>query len=193
MNEKTKRALEDIVEIADRLNSHHFQEAVEDKGLGFSTEGTPDGKHIFHFEFPDDTVIDATLYNLRLFDQQGEGFSFHRLEQLTDDMSLSDYSRKEFLKIRDIYFFLLSKHPKLVKSGFFEENTHPNNGEILRVVINGGYGHRKDFKKREQYKTWTRDDVREAVLYQVFSHIVYNIINMIDHLRTVALNELDRN
>lgn len=192
MNAKTKRALEDIVEIADRLNSHNFKEAVQDKGLGFSTEGTPDGRHVFHFEFPNDTVIDATLYNLRLFDQQGEGFSFHRLDQLSDDRSLSDYSRQEFLKIRDIYFYLLEQHPKSVQPGFFEEKCHPNNGEILRIVINGGFGHRKDIKKRKRYKTWTRDDVREAVLYQVFSDIIYKIINMIDYLRILALNELEK-
>jgi len=192
MSAKTIRALEDIVEIADRLNSHHFQEAIREKGLGFSTEGTPDGKHIIHFEFPDDTVIDATLYNLRLFDQQGEGFSFHRLDQLAEDKSLSERTRHEFLKIRGVYFDLLEQQPKSVQPGFFEEDCHPNNGEIFRVFINGGFGHRKDIPKRERYKTWTRDEVREAILNQVFSDIAYRIISLIDYLRTLAINELDK-
>ena len=191
MKVKTQRAIEDIIDIADRLQSHKFQEAVDEKGLGFGIDGTQGEEYILHFEFPDDTVIDATLYSLRLFDQQGEGFSFHRLDQLLSDSSLSENTRDEIRNIRRLYFEYLNGHSKYVKLGFFEEGAHPTNGEILRVVIHGGYGHRKDYIKRKRYQTWTRDEIREAVLYQVFSGIIYNIISLIDDLKTVVKREIE--
>ena len=190
MKEKTRRILNDIIELANRLQSHQFEQSVIEKGLHFSISGIPEGDYLIHFEFPNDTVIDATLYTFRLFNQQGETVSFHRLDKLAEDTGLSEKFRDGITKLRNEYFNFLSQYPSGVEPGFFEDGCHPNNGEILRVVINGGYGHRRDLKKRQKYKTWTRDGIREGVLYQKFSEIVFRILRLIRQLQLLCEIEI---
>ena len=98
MKEKTRRILNDIIELANRLQSHQFEQSVIEKGLHFSISGIPEGDYLIHFEFPNDTVIDATLYTFRLFNQQGESVSFHRLDKLAQDAGLSEKAISNYKK-----------------------------------------------------------------------------------------------
>ena len=190
LNEDTIRVLEDIIELADRLQSHQFEKIIDEKGLNWVIQIQPEGDYLIQFEYPDDTVFDATLYTLRLFNQQSEKVSFHNLNRLANDEGLSVDFRDGIKKLRKQYFSYLSKYPIGVEPGFFEEGYQPDNGDILKVVINGGFGHRKDFDKRQWFKKWTRDGIRAGVLFQTFSVITFNIIGLIHQLKKLCESEI---
>jgi hypothetical protein len=190
LRDKTRRAIEDLVEMADRLRAYRFDEHIRDLGLGFHMQKQSDGSWSIEFDLPDEKERDATLYTFRLFDQQNEAFSFHSLNRLTRDSDLSDNYRDRIIRIRDAYFTFLQGYPEDVEAGFFEEIQHPTRGEIMRVVMNGGLGHRKDHAKRKRYKIWTRDPVREAVLFQELAKIIHVVLGLIKELLALSKQEL---
>lgn len=191
MKESTRRALVDQAEIAARLEHYRFDEHIRELGLGFHMErDDEDDSWTIEFDLPDDKERDATLYTFRLFDQQNEAFSFHGLKKISGDPGLSGEYRQGILHLRDAYFAYLQDTPEGVEAGFFEDGLNPTRGEIMRVVMNGALGHRRDHSKRERYLTWTRDDIRKAVLHQEFSKIVYVVLGMIKQLLVLTRDEL---
>lgn len=190
MREKTRRSIEDLIEMAERLQDHRFDEHIRGLGLGVHMEKQDDESWMIEFDLPDNKDLDATLYIFRFFDQQNEAFSFHGIKKLVKDPRLSDSFRKRISQIRKLYFNYLQGDPDWVESDFFEEGKDPNRGEIMRVVMNGWLGHRRNLKMRTRYKKWTRDPIRESVLIQVFTKIVYMVLALIKELLVLSKEEL---
>lgn len=193
MKEKTKRSLTLFVKKAKKLQRFGLIEHITttDRGFHIGNADQPNNT-IVEFDLPDEKERDASLLTLRMFIQQNESFSFHRFESLANDPTLSGEFRNQLLKMRQIYFDYINDYPKRVQPGFFEEGTHPSRHEILKIVMNGGLSHAKDYEAQQKYKLWTRDYVREPVLLQEFSEIILNILIMIIAFSEPIERELSR-
>jgi hypothetical protein len=192
VREKTRRAIEDLVEMADRLQRHRFDEHVREVGLGFRVERQEDNGWLVEFGVPDEKERDAMLYVFRLFDQQNEAFSFHHLNDLARDPQLSEEYRNGLREIQQTYSDYLAGYPENIAPGFFEDEERPTRGDIMRVVMNGYLGHRRDQEKRKRFKTWARDDIRANVLAQEFAKVVYSVLGLIQRLSALSKQELAR-
>jgi len=90
------------------------------------------------------------------------------------------------------YFAYYDKHPDDIQDLWGKRPTH---GEILDTVLYGGISHtglNERYKhKRERFREWTRDGIRENVLLQVFTRIVLSISKLIYNIADVITTELD--
>jgi len=192
MRQRTRRAIEDLVEMATRLAEYRFDQHIRDVGLAFRMTRQPDDTWLLEFDLPEDKERDATLYTLRLFDQQNEAFSFHNLRRIAEDAELSDAYRQALLRIRQSYYRVLQQYPAAIERGFFEDEELPTQGEIMRVVMNGGLGHRRNPLLRRRFKTWTCDSIREGVLFQAFASIIHSVLLLVNELLILSREELAR-
>jgi hypothetical protein len=180
MREKTRRALAEFVEKAQKLQRFGLIEHIRTTGRGFHiNRGSQDSESVIVFDQPDEKERDASLLTFRMFIQQNENFSFHQFDSLASDPTLSNEFRDWLLQMRHAYFDYLNGYPKMILADFFEEGEHPNRHDILKIVMNGGISHANDYEKQKKYKLWARDDIRESVLLQEFSEIMLNILRMI--------------
>lgn len=195
MKERTRRALIEFVEKAQKLQRFGLVEHIRATGRGFrmNNPSGEDNGWIVEFDLPDEKERDASLLTLRMFVQQNESLSFHQLDNLANDPGLTTELSDGLLQARRIYFSYLNGYPKSILAGFFEEGVHPNRQDILKVVMNGGLSHANDYEKRQRYKMWARDDIREAVLLQEFSEIILNILRMIIHVSKLIERHVAQN
>ncbi|MFZ5905027.1 MAG: hypothetical protein ACOYZ8_15895 [Chloroflexota bacterium] len=82
LDEKTRLTLGDLIEQAEKLDRLGFSEHVKRIGLGFRISKKENDAWLIHFSLPDEKEMDATLFTFRLFNQQNEAYSFHRLSTL---------------------------------------------------------------------------------------------------------------
>ena len=82
MKEKTSQALSDLVDRANKLKRYSLEKHIAEIGSGFRGHKSKDGNWAIEFDIPDEKELDASLLTLRLFTQQKEPFSFHKLEHL---------------------------------------------------------------------------------------------------------------
>jgi hypothetical protein len=193
MNEKTKRAIENLIKQAERLERHNFQQHIVQVGFGFQGSQKENGEWDIEFDIPDEGELDKTVPAFRLFNQQNEDYSFHKLANLVvKDSGLSNEFKKNAIEIRKKYFDYLDGHPESIEEGFFEEGTKPSRGDILKVVMYGsGLAHDNDPVRSETYTHWSRDDIRKYVLIQEFSKIVFVILSLIKDLSEISKRELN--
>jgi len=192
LGEKTRHILEDLIEQAEKLGRFKFNEHVKDLGLGFHMNKQESDSWIIDFDLPNEKERDATLFTFRLFNQHNEGYSFHRLDELLKNQDLSDEFKNKISTIRHTYFKYLEGFPVSIEANFFEPNKQPTRGDILKTVMNGGgLGHTNSAPKREIYKKWTRDEIRENVLLQEFTKIVLTILGFIKDLADATRYELN--
>jgi hypothetical protein len=191
MNERTKRALEDLIDQAERLERHKFPEHIMKVGLGFQGNQQENGEWEIKFGVPDEGELDKTILPFRLFNQHNETYSFHQLDRLVNDSGLSNDFKEGVLKIRKKYFDYLTGYPESIGMNFFQDSIRPSRDDIFKVVMNGsGLAHTNDTVKRETYKYWARDEIRRSVLLQEFTKIVLVILLLINDLSEISKQEL---
>jgi hypothetical protein len=190
LKESTSHTLRDLVDKANKLKRYGLEQHIMKVGSGFRGQRSEDGSWILEFDIPDEKELDASLGTLRLFTQQKEALSFHRLDRLFKDNGLSDSLRSGLISLRKEYFDFLKDFPSGVEPGFFEPEIHLTNGDIFSVVVNGEMSHTGDAKKRKKFQIWTRDDVRANVLLQVFARIVLKILLLIYQTAELCEKEL---
>jgi hypothetical protein len=190
MKERTRRALEDCIEKAEKLRRMKLDEHIAHTGRGFRANKTENDEWIMEFDLPDEKERDASLLTFRLFIQHNEDYSFPQMLQLILDQSLSNEFRTEIRIAHHAYYDYINGYPGNIESGFFEQGEHLARGEILNIVMNGGLAHTNDYEKRQKYQHWTRDGIRESVLLQEFSEIVSKILKFIYHVSDLCQEEL---
>ena len=161
-------------------------------GLGFSINRAEDGEGwITEFGQADEKERDAFLLTFRLFIQQNEPISFHGLKGLRNSPELSDGWRNKVGQAVQAYFKYYNEYPANIQDLWGKRPTH---GEILDTVLNGALGHtglNEQYRhKRERFREWTRDGIRENVLLQAFTHIVVSISQLIYHVADLTDTEL---
>jgi hypothetical protein len=190
LRERTYRALQDLVEKANKLKRYGLDKHIAKIGSGFRGQQSEDGSWIFEFDIPDEKELDASLFTLRLFTHQKEAFSFHGLERLLRDDGLSADLRNKLPSLRREYFDFLQAYPQGIEPGFFEPGVHLTNGDLFAVVLNGGMGHTNDPSKRNRFQFWTRDGIRANILLQAFARIVLRVLLFIYRMDDVCEREL---
>lgn len=113
MNQRTRTALEDIVEGAKILGEHDFTGHAISIGRGFRASRINDQEWEIEFDLPDNQPMNATVLTLRLFLLFGEDYSFHRLDRLATDPQLSPDFSAALLQIRRSYFGFLNTSPQV--------------------------------------------------------------------------------
>jgi hypothetical protein len=179
---KTKRALQDFVDKANKLKRLNLDGHMRSSGFGLRMNLDEDDRWKIEFDQPDEKDLDASLFTLRLFLQQGEPFSFNKLKQIVKDTSLSDGFKEEIIRARKSYFDYRNGYPQNIEPNFFDEGEHPTRGEIVDVVLNGILGHTKNYQLRQKYEKWSRDEIRENILHQVFTRTILHILKLIFHI-----------
>ena len=192
MNEKTKRAIGNLIKQAERLERHNFQQHLLNVGFGFRGSQKENGEWDIEFDIPDEGELDKTVPAFRLFNQQNEDYSFHKLAKLVaNDSELSNEFKKNVIEIRKKYFDYLNGYPESIKENFFEEGAKPSRGDILNVVMYGsGLAHDNNMRSKT-YTHWSRDGIRENVLLREFTKIVLVILSLIQDLSKISKRELD--
>jgi hypothetical protein len=137
MNQRTRTALEDIVEGAHPLREHGFSEHAVSIGRGFKASRINDQEWEIAFDLPDNQPRNASVLTLRLFLLYREDYSFHRLDRLATDPQLSTDFSAALLQLRRSYYDFRNSSPPGIESGFFEEGSDPTRGEVLDIVLNG--------------------------------------------------------
>jgi hypothetical protein len=191
MNQRTRTALSNLVNAARILRDYGFTQHAIGRTDGFSAVQNDDGDWEIDFYLPNELERDATLLTLRLFLQFSEDYSFHRLNRLANDPQLTPEYSASIREIRQSYFEYVNDSPEGVEAGFFEDSVDPSRAEILNVVINGNLAHTHGYQNRQLYLVWTRDPIRTAVLYQVFSRIILVILNHVERLAELTELELE--
>ena len=192
MEQQLREILETFIEKAHKLKSFNFEEHIKSVGLGFHFYRTDkDGGWITEFGQADEKERDAFLLTFRLFIQQNEPISFHGLKKLLNSSELSDDWKKKVGSAVEAYFEYYYKYPGDIQDLWGARPTH---GEILDTVLNGGISHtglNERYKhKRERFREWTRDDIRENVLLQVFTRIVVNVSQLIYCITDLTVAEV---
>lgn len=190
MKEKTRQALENIIELSERLGRYKFKDHIKNMGIGFRIDKTENDEWVIDFKLPNEEVIDASLIAFRQFDIMKEDFSFYKLDTLALDKELSEAFQKRLISIKNEYLEFLSDYPKSVEAGFFDKDENPNQGEIMRVVLYGFRSH-KNSEKLKKYMIWSRDEIREGILISEFTRIVYFVLGLIEELSELSKKELD--
>lgn len=190
LKESTSRTLQDLIEKANKLKRYGLEKHIVEIGSGFRGQQSEDGSWVFEFDIPDEKELDASLFTLRLFTQQKEAFSFHRLDRLLKDDGLSASLRTSLSSLRNEYFSFLQAYPTGIEPGFFEPEVHLTNGDIFSVVLNGEMSHTNDPRKRERFQFWTRDGIRLNVLLQAFARIVLRVLLFIYQMAELCEQEL---
>ena len=192
MNKKTKRAIENLIKQAERLERHNFQQHILRVGFGFRGNQKENGEWNIEFDIPDEGELDKTIPAFRLFNQHNEDYPFHQLDKLVaNNLGLSDNFKKSVIEIRKKYFDYLNGYPESIEESFFENGTKPSRGDILKVVMNGsGLAHDNDPMRSETYIYWSRDEIRKNVLLQEFTKIVLAILSLIQDLSKISKQEL---
>lgn len=126
MKENTSRTLQDLVEKANKLKKYGLERHIAKIGFGFRGRQSDDGSWVFEFDVPDNKELDATLFTLRLFTQQKERFSFHRLDQLIKDDEIPSGLRTSLASLRNEYFdfikaYLLELNQAFLSQGFISQ------------------------------------------------------------------------
>jgi hypothetical protein len=190
VKEETSRALTDLVDRANKLKRYGLERHIAEISSGFRGHESEDGSWVIEFDVPDEKELDASLFTLRLFTQQKEPFSFHRLDRLAGDPALSARLRTGLSESRSKYFDFLKAHPHGIEAGFFEPGVHLTNGCILSVVLNGEMSHAHDPIKRPRFQSWTRDRIRANVLLQVFPRLVQGVLLLVYQTAELCAQEL---
>ncbi|MFN8463602.1 MAG: hypothetical protein U0X93_17755 [Anaerolineales bacterium] len=192
MNEKTKRAIENLIKQADRLERHNFQQHILKVGFGFRGSQKENNEWEIEFDVPDEGELDKTVPAFRLFNQQNEDYSFHKLDKLVEnDLGLSNEFKENVIEIRKKYFDYLNGYPESIKENFLEDGAKPSRGEILNVVMYGsGLAHDNHPTRSKTYTHWSRDGIRKNILLQEFTKIVFVILSLIKDLSEISKREL---
>lgn len=191
MKDKTKRALQDLVEKASKLKRYDLIGHMQNIGFGFRANVIEDGSWEIEFDQPDEKDLDASLLTFRLFLQKGEPFSFYKFDYLSQDTSLSKSFRAEITKAQTGFLEYIYGYPLDIEPNFFNEGEYPTREEILNVVLNGNLSHTKNYQLRRKYETWSRDGIRRNVLHQVFTRTVLHVMALIISVAEKAESELN--
>lgn len=186
MREYTRRTLTAIAEKAHKLKSFKFDEHVRSVGLGWRTTRVENGWFV-EFDLPKEEKRDAFLLTFRMFIQQNEPISFHKLNKIINDPEVSEELKSGLRKARQSYIKYIDGYPENIQDIWGER---PTRGEILKVVLYGDLAHTKDVALRHKYEDWTRDEIRKSVLLQAFTRTIVNILELIDFIAELSEQEL---
>ena len=186
---KTRQTLKTFVEKANKLKRLKFAEHVKDTGFGFHTKAVDQNLMEIVFDQVDEKELDAALLTFRLFIQQNEPLSFSRLGKILNDPGLSESFKSEIQRTLQSYHAYLAGYPENIKPGFFEEDKHPTRNDILQVVLYGSRAHTNNPKRRDKFLHWTREEIGENVLLQVFVRTVFSILGLIYHVADLIQKE----
>jgi hypothetical protein len=192
MKEKTRQALEDCVEKANKLRSMKLGEHIAQTIKGFRGRKMANDEWEIEFDLPDEEKGDASLLTFRLFLQHNEDYSFAQIQQLITDPGLSEEFIHKMGCARQEFLDLTNQHPVDIKAGFFEVGEYPTWGELLNVVLYGSLAHTNDKAKRLKYKRWTHNDINKYVLLQHFWFIVAEVLGHIYRISDLCSEELNR-
>ncbi len=188
MNDQTIKALQLIVDKADKLRRFNYEQHVKETGFRFSINHEEGERYTITFDLPEEKERDAFLLTFRLFFQDNELISFPKLNSLAQDPDLSTTWKQKMSKIRSSYFDYINEH-SLQTVELFEGQ--PTREEMLRIGLYGGLAHANDPDKIQQYEAWTSDDIRASVFEQDFSRILVTILVFIYQLSDITIEELE--
>ena len=189
MNDTSKEILETIVEIVENLKTFDLDGHVKSIGLGFNAHRNENDEWIIDFSLPKDEKLQAFLFRFRLFIQHNEPISFYNIKKLFADLDISSSWKSGIEEAVQSFENYSNASPVGIEEGFFGKL--PTNGEILDIVLYGGFGHTglnpKYKYKRLKFQKWACDEIRASVLFQVFTRIVLAVYQLL-----VAISELCR-
>lgn len=187
MIDETKKLLELIVEKAEKLRGFGFEDHVRKVGLDFYVERQADDSWQIELGFPDEEKRDAFILTFRFFHQVNEPISFHQILLMADDPGLSDHWKEEAARLQGVYFDYLDGHSEYTVNLF---EGRPTRGVMLDLGLYGGLAHANNPTKVEQFREWTRDDIRSGLFQQEFARILLRVLQLIYEIAGVSRQEL---
>ncbi|MCH8876574.1 MAG: hypothetical protein IIA89_07090 [Chloroflexi bacterium] len=187
MSKDTKGRLQLIVEKAEKLRRFGLEKHVEEVGLGFHAERQADDSWQIDLGFPDEEKRDAFVLTFRFFHQHNEPISFHQISNLATDPTLSNHWKEEAARLKETYFEYLDGRSEYTVNLF---EGQPTRGLMLDLGLYGGLAHANRPEKVQQFREWTRDEVRAGLFEQEFARILVRVLQLIYELAEVSRQEL---
>lgn len=190
MDESTRRTLELVVERANTLRERNYANLFREVGFGFRATRTESGSFETKFDMPDEKDRNDTLVTLRQFTSDKDDISFTKLKKLLKHRDLSPAWKDSIRQVCREYDRYLDGYPENVEEDFFFPGDHPTRREVFGTVMGFIFHSQMDNPKLMNYKQWTRDEVRAAVLEQVFNRIILRMLYYINQLAELSEQEL---
>jgi hypothetical protein len=182
MKPESKKRLEEFVKRAEYIRQLHYLDG------GKNIVGFIAGEHETTFNQPDNEKRDALLFNLRLFVQDKDDISLHRMSELYDDPGITDLWKQEHNKERAILKIRLSQ----VISNSATKGILTND-DVFRMFLFGERGHfDQDDKAYKIYKKWVTDETVWALLHNTFHETILWVLRAIINIGVASKEELQR-
>lgn len=183
-----RRVLAIFSEKVEKLDRYSFTKHIRENSIGFSFEGDPENGYIFALNGPGEEAVDAFALTLRMFLQDNDICSIHRLGGIYERLQISDVLKQQFAEARTLLNRFLQSPSRIELRG--EELT---NWTILETILYGLLAH-TSVRKRAIADDWASDPIRFQVIYMEFLGIVSEILHFVlcahEHNRH-AIAEMD--
>jgi hypothetical protein len=188
MEKETKRLLELIVEKGNKLHEFAFEKHVEEKGLNIKGTRQADDSWLLEFGIPDVKDRDAFLLTFRLFYQENEPISFHKLHIILLDKSLSDGYRNKVAEVQKAFFTYIQDYSPLTVEIF---DGRPTRKLMIDVGLYGGLAHTNNPNRVIHFNSWTSEPIHAQLFEQEFTRFLVHILGFIYYLADLTLTELN--
>jgi hypothetical protein len=178
-----------FIEKADRLrNSILVKSLIANEGIKLDVQSDM-GTGVFSINYngPDVEQVDAFLFTMRMFIQDGDQISFREMENMLDTLCVAEDAKLRFKKQRNLFNNFLDS-----KSMIAIEEDHPTYREIMKTVLYGYRGHLNS-KKYSRYKTWKASSVLSSIIDFEFISVLLAFIKALTVLENncrIILKEL---
>lgn len=189
MESITKQTLQNLIEQAQKLKElkvdDYLQRAIQSlrKVAGENKVWNPS------FSIPGFQEMSTLLEQIRVFVQGNEQISLRRIDELLKDGSISSELKEGIETASQIFKELLNNYSIETIKLF---NGLPTRGQILETVLSVSLGNTDNQNLLEQFKQWTRDNLRASLLQEEFDRTLLEVYVLIDYLADLSEKELAR-
>lgn len=169
LSAEARRRLTKFVERVHRIRDSRYVKHWTEKGTGVKIRATQDGVQIIA-NFPDREATEALILNLRLFLQKSDFVSFHKLERLLEDPTVSDGWKERFIECKAGMDAWLDSY-----SGFIIDDTKYSFRELMNVPLFGDFAHITE-KEAPLYDLWSSAPHYE-IIEKTFHDCLHCVIN----------------
>ncbi len=141
------------------------------------------------FSMPGFHEMSSLLEQIRVFVQENEQISLRRIDELLKDGSISNELKEGIETASHIFKEILNNYSIETIKLF---NGLPTRGQILETVLSVSLGNTENQNLLEQFKQWTRDNLRASLLQEEFDRTLLEIYVLIDYLADLSEKELAR-
>ncbi len=182
MKPESKKRLEEFAKRAEYIRHLHYLDGGKDiVGLEIT------GPHEIKFYQPDNEKRDALLLNLRLFVQDKDDISLHRMTELCDDPGITDLWKQELYKERAILKIRLSQVAFEGSKGSITYN------DVFKMFLYGERAHfDPDDKDYKLYQKWVTDQTIFEILHNTFHETLLSVVTAIINIGVASKEELQR-